>query len=50
VQAARSAVYRVAERLQSPIKYQYRIDIGQRLSRDLDRLQTHGFAKGMIYA
>jgi phosphoribosylamine--glycine ligase len=50
VQAARGAAYRVAERLQSPIKYQYRIDIGQRLSRDLPRLQEHGFARGLDYA
>ena len=50
VQAARNAVYRTAQRLQFPIKPQYRVDIGQRLARDLDRLQTHGFAKGMEYA
>jgi Phosphoribosylamine-glycine ligase len=50
VQAARAAVYRTTERLQFPIKPQMRVDVGQRLSRDLDRLQAHGFAKGMRYA
>ncbi len=50
VQAARAAVYRTVERLQFPIKPQYRVDIGQRLSRDLDRLQEHGFARGLDYA
>ncbi len=50
VQQARAAAYRVVDRVEMPITKQYRIDIGQRLSRDLDRLQAHGFAKGMSYA
>jgi phosphoribosylamine--glycine ligase len=50
VQAARNAVYRTAQRLQFPIKPQMRIDIGQRLARDIPRLQEHGFAKGLEYA
>jgi phosphoribosylamine--glycine ligase len=50
VQKARAAAYRVVGRVEMPVSPPYRIDIGQRLSRDLDRLQTHGFAKGMVYA
>jgi phosphoribosylamine-glycine ligase len=50
VQAARAATYRVADRLQFPIKAQWRIDIGQRLARDIPRLQEYGFAKGLEYA
>lgn len=50
VQKARAAAYRVVGRIEMPVSPPYRIDIGQRLSRDLDRLQTHGFARGLSYA
>jgi phosphoribosylamine--glycine ligase len=50
VQKARAAAYRVVGRIEMPVSSSYRVDIGSRLSRDLDRLQTHGFAKGMVYA
>jgi phosphoribosylamine--glycine ligase len=50
VSAARGQAYRTAERVQFPIKAQYRIDIGSRLSRQLDQLHGHGFAKGLGYA
>ena len=50
VQKARAAAYRVVGRVEMPVSPPYRVDIGQRLSRDLDRLQTHGFAKGAVYA
>jgi phosphoribosylamine--glycine ligase len=50
VQQARAAAYRVVDRVEMPITPQFRIDIGQRLSRQLEKLQAHGFARGMSYA
>jgi len=50
VQAARGQAYRTIERLQLPANPFWRIDIGQRLARDLPRLQERGFAKGLTYA
>jgi len=50
VQQARAAAYRVVDRVEMPITPQYRIDIGQRLSRQLEKLQAHGFARGLTYA
>jgi len=50
VQQARNAAYRVVGRVEMPVKSNYRIDIGQRLSRQLDLLHEHGFATGMVYA
>ena len=50
IQAARGQAYRTVDRLSLPATPYWRDDIGQRLARDLDRLQTHGFAKGMEYA
>jgi phosphoribosylamine---glycine ligase len=50
VQAARAQAYRTIDRVDLPANPFYRIDIGQRLSRQLDRLQERGFAKGMRYA
>jgi phosphoribosylamine--glycine ligase len=50
VQQARAAAYRVVDRVEMPITPQYRIDIGQRLSRQLEKLQAHGFARGMSYS
>jgi phosphoribosylamine--glycine ligase len=50
VQKARDSVYRTAQRITLPIKSQYRIDIGQRLARDIPRLQENGFARGLSYA
>jgi phosphoribosylamine--glycine ligase len=50
VSAARGQAYRTAERVQFPIKAQYRIDIGARLARQLDQLHEYGFAKGLAYS
>lgn len=50
VQAARRAVYRRLDRLEIPASPFWRIDIGQRLSRELPELQKHGYAMGMEYA
>lgn len=49
VQAARGAAYRAIQRLDLPASPFYRVDIGQRLAKQLDQLQTHGFAKEMQY-
>ncbi len=49
VQKARQAAYRVVDRIKMPVSPPYRIDIGARLSRDLPKLQEHGFAHGVEY-
>lgn len=50
VQAARRAVSRRLDRLEIAGGVFWRVDIGQRLSRELPQLQAHGFAKGLRYA
>jgi phosphoribosylamine--glycine ligase len=47
---ARSKAYRVINRLTVPASPFWRIDVGQRLRRELDELQRHGYAAGMRYA
>jgi phosphoribosylamine--glycine ligase len=49
VRKARDAVYRAVHRIEMPVSPVYRVDIGQRLSRDLPKLQEHGFAPGVEY-
>lgn len=43
-------VYRRLKRLIIPNSPAYRTDIGQRLSKQLPKLQSHGFATGMSYS
>jgi phosphoribosylamine--glycine ligase len=50
VQKARAAAYRVVGRVEMPVSPPYRIDIAERLRRDLPKLQEHGFARGLSYA
>lgn len=50
VQEARRRAYRAVQRPHMPTEPFYRPDIGQRLRRDLDELQRHGYAKGVRYA
>lgn len=47
---AKDTAYRTLNRLTIPASPFYRNDIGSRLRRDLDHLQQHGFALGMLYA
>lgn len=47
-EAARGA-YKVLKGLSLPAAPSYRIDIGGRLRRELDQLQQHGYAVGMVY-
>lgn len=47
---ARRGAYRTLDRLTIPASPFWRVDIGSRLRGDLDKLQSHGFAKGMDYA
>jgi phosphoribosylamine---glycine ligase len=47
-EAARGA-YRVLDKLSVPASPFWRVDISQRLRKDLPRLQEHGFASGMEY-
>jgi phosphoribosylamine---glycine ligase len=47
--SARRETYRVLERLTIPASPFYRVDISQRLRRDVPKLQEHGFAKGLTY-
>jgi phosphoribosylamine--glycine ligase len=49
VRESRKAAYRVLQKLHLPGSPFYRIDIGQRLARQLPKLQEHGFAAGMEY-
>lgn len=49
VTRARSAAYSHVKQLSMPASPFHRIDIGVRLRKDLDALQTHGFATGMVY-
>lgn len=50
VTEARRGAYRVLDRLTVPASPFWRNDIGQRLRRDLPKLQEHGYALGMSYA
>lgn len=50
VQKARQAAYRAVGRVEMPVSPPYRIDIGQRLGRQLEQLQLNGFAKGLRYS
>ena len=47
---ARNQAMRVLGRLTIPASPFFRVDIGTRLRSGLDKLQHHGFAKGMAYA
>jgi phosphoribosylamine--glycine ligase len=49
VELAKTKVYRRLNRLSVPNSPQWRTDIGDRLSKQLPKLQTHGFAMGMIF-
>ena len=46
VQKARSAAYRVVGRVEMPVSPPYRVDIGQRVARDFDRLQYSRVCEG----
>jgi len=50
VVAARNEAYRVLDRLTIPASPFWRNDIGSRLSRDVPRLQEHGYAAGLRYS
>ena len=50
VKEAKEAAYRRLRRLRVPSSPMYRTDIGDRLSRQLPKLQAMGFAKSMRYA
>jgi phosphoribosylamine-glycine ligase len=47
-EAARGA-YRVLNKFSMPASPFWRVDIGQRLRRELPKLQEHGFAVGLEY-
>lgn len=47
---ARNSAHRALDRLTIPVSPYYRNDIGGRLRRQLDDLNAHGFATGMVYA
>ena len=47
VRAAADGAYRLLDKLSMPASPFWRNDIGKRLSRDLPKLQEHGFAAGM---
>lgn len=49
VSSAADAAYSVAGALKLPSNLMYRTDIGQRLKKDLPRLQKHGIALGMEF-
>lgn len=49
VTKAREDVYHLVDRLNWPPHRIYRTDIGERLEKDLPRLQAFGYAKGMRY-
>jgi phosphoribosylamine--glycine ligase len=52
IQDARGKVYRRLERIRKrmPGSPMYRTDIGSKLSRQLPKLQSHGYAKGLIFS
>lgn len=50
VTAARDGAYRVLNRLTVPASPFYRVDIGQRLRSQIDKLNEHGYATGLVYA
>ena len=49
VRAAKARAYSVLESLKVPNSPQYRTDIGNRLRKELPRLQSHGYATGMSW-
>jgi phosphoribosylamine-glycine ligase len=49
VEQAKIKVYRRLKKLSVPNSPSWRTDIGDRLSKQLPRLQAHGFAMGMIF-
>lgn len=50
VQAARGKAYKALDRIHIPASPFWRIDIGQRLRRQLPELQAHSYATGLDYA
>lgn len=49
VRASKARAYRALESLTMPNSPMWRTDIGQRLRRQLPKLQSHGYASGMVY-
>jgi phosphoribosylamine---glycine ligase len=49
VEGARKRAMEVVEEISWPSNVMYRVDIGERLKKDLPRLHKHGFAKGLNY-
>jgi len=49
VRSARRAAYAALERIKIPNSPSWRIDIGQRLSRQLPQIQKHGYATSLLY-
>ena len=49
VSAASDTAYEIADSLKLPSNLMYRTDVGQRLKKDLPRLQKHGIALGMEF-
>jgi phosphoribosylamine-glycine ligase len=49
VLAAMKATYRTVLDIKWPSNVMYRTDIGERLKKDLPKVQRHGFAKGMRF-
>ena len=50
VREARTRAYRTMQKISTPAALFYRDDIGERLRRELPKLQEHGFAIGMTYS
>lgn len=50
VSAARKGALRTLDKLTIPASPYWRIDIGQRLKKQIEPLQRHGFAKGLVFA
>lgn len=49
VKSAAGAAYRTMKKIEVPNSPFWRPDIGQRLQKQLPNLQSHGFAKGLMY-
>lgn len=49
VSQARDRAYTILNRIEIPNSPMWRVDIGQRLARELPRLQENGYAMGMTY-
>jgi phosphoribosylamine--glycine ligase len=49
VRAARAGAYKILDKLKMPNGPFWRIDIGERLSKELPKLQAKGYALGMTY-